>query len=220
VKFSKTFIPTTKETPSDASLPSHQYLIRGGFISQDGAGLYNFMPLGKRVVDKVEQIVKEELDSAGCSEASLSFITPYSLWEQSGRSTKMGQEMLRIKDRKGGDFVLSPTNEEAMVNLVNNRVTSYKELPLNLYQINTKFRDEARPRFGLLRGREFLMKDGYSFHANKEDMQREFALMEETYKKIFTRLGVEFRVVDADSEQLEEVVAKSFMCLQIVEKIL
>ena len=213
MKFSNCFIPTTKETPSDASLPSHQYLIRGGFISQSGAGLYDFMPLGKRVLEKVRAIVKEELDNAGCQEVQLGFVTPLEYWEESGRANKMGKELLRIKDRKNNDFVLSPTNEEAMVNLVKNRVTSYKDLPLNLYQINTKFRDEARPRFGLMRGREFLMKDGYSFHESSEDMQREFEHMEETYKKIFTRLGLEFRAVAADSGAIGGSGSKEFHVL-------
>jgi prolyl-tRNA synthetase len=207
------FIPTTKETPKDASLPSHQYLVRGGFVNQVGAGIYNFMPLGKIVLEKIRNLVKSELDHAGCNEVQLGFVTPIELWEQSGRASKMGLEMLRIKDRKGGNFVLSPTNEEAMVELVKNRVTSYKDLPLNLYQINTKFRDEGRPRFGLLRGREFLMKDGYSFHESEEDMIREFHLMEETYKKIFTRLGLDFRVVEADSGAIGGSGSKEFHVL-------
>jgi len=213
MKFSQSFIPTTKETPNDATLPSHQYLIRGGFINQQGAGLYNYMPLGKIVLDKIRAVVKEELDKAGCFEVQLGFVTPLELWENSGRASKMGLEMLRIKDRKNNDFVLSPTNEEAMVELVKNRVTSYKDLPLNLYQINTKFRDEARPRFGLMRGREFLMKDGYSFHESAEDMEREFAHMEETYKKIFTRLGLKFRVVEADSGAIGGSGSKEFHVL-------
>jgi prolyl-tRNA synthetase len=213
MKFSNCFIPTTKETPNDATLPSHQFLIRAGFINQEGAGLYNFMPLGKIVLDKIRAIVKEELDNAGCMEVQLGFVTPLELWKESGRASKMGLEMLRIKDRKNNDFVLSPTNEEAMVKLVKNRVTSYKDLPLNLYQINTKFRDEARPRFGLMRGREFLMKDGYSFHESSEDMQREFALMEETYRKIFTRLGLEFRAVAADSGAIGGSGSKEFHVL-------
>jgi prolyl-tRNA synthetase len=213
MKFTNLFIPTTKETPSDATLPSHQFLIRGGFINQQGAGLYNFMPLGKVVLDKIRAVVKEELDNAGCNEVQLSFVTPMDLWDESGRSSKMGAEMLRFQDRKNNDFVLSPTNEEAMVTLVKNRVTSYKDLPVNLYQINTKFRDEARPRYGLMRGREFLMKDGYSFHESTEDMQREFALMEETYKKIFTRLGLDFRVVEADSGAIGGTGSKEFMVL-------
>ena len=213
MKFSNAFIPTTKETPNDATLPSHQFLIRGGFISQEGAGLYNYMPLGNIVLNKIKHIVKDELDKAGCSEVQLSFVTPKQLWDKSGRSAKMGAEMLRIKDRKNNDFVLSPTNEEAMVNLVKNRVKSYKDLPLNLYQINTKFRDEARPRFGLLRGREFLMKDGYSFHENEEDMVREFNHMEQTYKKIFTRLGLDFRVVEANSGAIGGNGSKEFHIL-------
>lgn len=210
---SRAFIPTAKEAPSDATLPSHRFLIRGGFINQQGAGLYNFMPLGKIVLEKIRAVVKEELDNAGCSEVQLSFVTPLGLWERSGRSEAMGKEMLRISDRHENEFVLSPTNEEAMVELVKNRVTSYKDLPLNLYQINTKFRDEARPRYGLLRGREFLMKDGYSFHSTKEDMVREFDLMEDTYKKIFNRLGLDFRVVEADSGAIGGTGSKEFHVL-------
>jgi len=210
MKFSNSFIPTTKETPSDATLPSHQFLIRAGFINQQGSGLYNYLPLGKIVLDKIRAIVKEELDNAGCNEVQLGFVTPIDLWERSGRAEDMGLEMLRIKDRKNNEFVLSPTNEEAMVELVKNRITSYRDLPVNLYQINTKFRDEARPRFGLMRGREFLMKDGYSFHSSKEDMIREFNLMEETYKKIYTRLGLDFRVVEADSGAIGGTGSKEF----------
>ena len=210
---SRAFIPTAKEAPSDATLPSHKFLVRGGFINQQGAGLYNFMPLGKIVLEKIRAVVKEELDNAGCNEVQLSFVTPIGLWERSGRSEAMGKEMLRIKDRHENEFVLSPTNEEAMVELVKNRATSYKDLPLNLYQINTKFRDEARPRYGLLRGREFLMKDGYSFHSSQEDMIREFDLMEATYKKIFTRLGLDFRVVAADSGAIGGEGSKEFHVL-------
>ena len=210
---SKAYIPTTKEAPSDATLPSHQFLVRGGFINQQGAGLYNYMPLGKIVLDKIRNIVKEELDKSGCIEVQLSFVTPMALWDRSGRADAMGKEMLRIQDRHQNSFVLSPTNEEAMVELVKNRVNSYKDLPLNLYQINTKFRDEARPRYGLLRGREFLMKDGYSFHASTDDMVREFDLMEQTYKNIFTRLGLDFRVVQADSGAIGGSGSKEFHVL-------
>ncbi|MBE0513820.1 proline--tRNA ligase [Sulfurimonas sp.] len=210
---SRAFVPTTKEAPSDATLPSHKFLLRGGFINSQGAGLYNFMPLGKIVLEKIRAIVKEELDLAGSQEVQLSFVTPIGLWERSGRSETMGKEMLRIKDRHASEFVLSPTNEEAMVEMVKNRVTSYKDLPLNLYQINTKFRDEARPRYGLMRGREFLMKDGYSFHSSVEDMIREFDLMEATYKKIFTRLGLDFRVVAADSGAIGGEGSKEFHVL-------
>jgi prolyl-tRNA synthetase len=213
VRVTQLLIPTTKETPNDATLASHIYLIRGGFIQGVGSGLYNYLPLGKIVLDKVRAIVKDELDKASCQEVSLGFVTPASYWKESGRFDKYGKELLRFKDRKNSDFVLSPTNEEAMVNLVKNSVKSYKALPMNLYQINLKFRDEIRPRFGLMRGREFLMKDGYSFHSSTEDMQREFALMEDTYKKIFTRLGLEFRVVEADSGAIGGSGSKEFMIL-------
>ncbi|MCD6213316.1 MAG: proline--tRNA ligase [Sulfurovum sp.] len=214
MRFSRILIPTTKETPNDATLASHIYLIRGGFIqSVGGSGLYNFLPLGKKVLDKVRAIVKDELDKAGCQEVSLSFVTPAALWQESGRFEKYGKELLRFKDRKNNDFILGPTHEEMMVNLVRQTVKSYKQLPLNLYQINLKFRDEIRPRFGLMRGREFLMKDGYSFHSSVEDMKREFDLMEETYKKIFTRLGLKFRVVEADSGAIGGSGSKEFMVL-------
>ena len=161
MRFSRMLIPTTKEVPNDATLPSHIYLVRGGFIQNvGGSGLYNFLPLGKRVLDNVRAIAKEELDAAECQEVDLAFVTPAALWEESGRYEKYGKELLRLKDRKENDFVLGPTHEEMMVNLVRHTVKSYKQLPLNLYQIKTKFRDEIRPRFGLMRGREFLMKDG------------------------------------------------------------
>ena len=214
MRFSRLLLPTSKETPNDATLASHIYLIRAGLIqSVGGSGLYNFLPLGKKILDKVHMVVKEELDKAGCQETSLAFVTPVSLWEESGRESEYGKELLRFKDRKDNDYLLSPTNEEAMVNLVRQTVKSYKQLPLNLYQINLKFRDEMRPRYGLMRGREFLMKDGYSFHATVEDMQREFALMEKTYRKIFTRLGLDFRVVLADSGQIGGEESKEFMIL-------
>ena len=213
MKFSKLFIPTTKEMPSDASLPSHQFLVRGGFIAQTGAGIYDFMPLGKIVLEKIRAIVKKEMDEAGANEVQFGFVTPLSLWSESGRALTMGSELLRFKDRKNGEYVLSPTNEEAVVNMVKNRVTSYKDLPLHLYQINTKFRDEARPRFGLMRGREFLMKDGYSFHSTEDDLVREFNLMEETYKKIYTKLGLDFRVVEADSGAIGGSGSKEFHVL-------
>ena len=213
MKFSKFYAPTTKEAPKDASLPSHQFLIRGGFVEQIGSGLYNYLPLGKIMHDKISHVVKEEMNEAGALEVSFSVVTSGELWKQSGRYNVFGKELLRFKDRKDNDFVISPTNEEAAVALVRGKVTSYKQLPLNLYQINTKFRDEARPRFGLLRGREFTMKDGYSFHSSKEDLKREFDLMEATYSKIFTRLGLNFRAVEADSGAIGGSGSKEFMVL-------
>lgn len=213
MKFSQTFIPTTREAPKDAILPSHVFLLKGGFINQVSAGIYNFLPIGKIVLDKIRNVIKQELDEARCYEVQLGFVTPSDLWRKSARFEKYGKELLRFKDRKNNDYVLGPTHEEMMVELVKNRVKSYKNLPLNLYQINTKFRDEARPRFGLLRGREFLMKDGYSFHSSYDDMRREFNYMEDVYKKIFKRLGLDFRVVEADSGAIGGTGSKEFMVL-------
>ncbi len=213
MRFSNLFAPTSKDAPKDAVLPSHIYLVRGGFISQIGSGIYNFLPLGKIVLDKIKVIVKEELDKSNAQEVQLGFITPYSLWEESGRSEKFGKELLRFRDRKNNEFVLGPTHEEAMVDLVRNRIKSYKQLPINLYQINTKFRDEARPRYGILRGREFLMKDGYSFHESHEDLEQEYALMQDVYSRVLNRLGLEFRVVDADSGAIGGSGSHEFMVL-------
>jgi len=210
---SRAFIPTSKEAPSDATLPSHIFLARAGFITQVAAGLYNYLPLAKRVIKKIENIINEEMTKVGAQEVELSFVTPATLWAESGRIEKFGKELLRFKDRKENLFVLGPTHEEMMVDLVRNRVTSYKNLPLNLYQIKTKFRDEARPRFGLMRGREFIMKDGYSFHATIEDLDREFDAMEAAYKKILTRLGLDYRVVEADSGAIGGSGSKELMVL-------
>ncbi len=213
MKFSKMLIPTTKEIPNDAVLPSHIYLIRGGFIQAVSSGLYNFLPLGKRVLDRIRSIVKEELDNAGAQEVDLTFVTPAKFWRDSGRFEKYGKELLRFKDRKDNEFVLGPTHEEVIVNLVKQYVKSYKQLPLNLYQIKTKFRDEVRPRFGLMRGREFLMKDGYSFHQNEDDMKKEFLNMEESYSRIFRRVGVDFRIVEADGGAIGGSQSREFMVI-------
>jgi len=213
MRWSRFFLYTLKETPKDAVTPSHIYLVRGGYIKQVAAGIYDFTPLGKMVLDNIRDIIKKEMDNAGAQEVMLSFVTPYELWEETGRAKKYGDELLRIEDRKGQKFVLSPTNEESVVDLVRSYVKSYKQLPINLYQINLKFRDEARPRFGLLRGREFIMKDAYSFHASKEDLDREFNLMEETYSKIFKKMGLDFRVVEADSGAIGGSGSKEFMVL-------
>ncbi|MGM8118883.1 proline--tRNA ligase [Campylobacter coli] len=213
MKFSKLYAPSLKEAPKDATLPSHIFLTRAGFVEQIGSGLYNFLPLGKRVLDKIRTIVKEEMDKAGAQEVNLSFVTPATLWQESGRYNVFGKELLRFKDRKENDFVLGPTHEEAMLSLVKNKITSYKQLPLHLYQIGLKFRDETRPRFGLLRCREFLMKDGYSFHANEEDLTREFDLMYNTYSQILQRMGLDFRAVEADSGAIGGSGSKEFMVL-------
>ncbi|MGX2981647.1 proline--tRNA ligase [Helicobacter sp. 23-1045] len=213
MKFSTLFAPTTKEEPKDCVLKSHSILIRGGFIKQIGSGIYSFLPLGKIVLDKVQKIVKDEMDKAGANEVRLGFVTPAELWEKSKRFDKYGKELLVFRDRKDNRFVLGPTHEEAVVDCAKGLVKSYKQLPLNLYQIHTKFRDEIRPRFGLMRAREFVMKDGYSFHADSADLDREFALMEQTYRRIFDRLGVKYRVVEADSGAIGGSGSKEFMLL-------
>lgn len=213
MKFSKLYALTTKEAPKDALLPSHIFLLRAGFIEQCGSGLYDFLPLGKMVYDKIHSIIKDEMDKAGALQVSLSFITPASLWQESGRYNVFGKELLRFKDRKNNEFVLGATHEEAMLDIVRGKVKSYKQLPLHLYQIGLKFRDEARPRFGLLRCREFVMKDGYSFHADEKDLGREFELMFDTYSAIFTRLGLNFRAVEADSGAIGGSGSKEFMVL-------
>ncbi len=216
MKFSRSLINTTKDHKKDGEeqgLRSQEYLTRGGFVLQIASGIYDFLPLGKMMLDNIANIVKEELNNAGCLEVSLPFVTPSELWQKSGRFEKYGKELLRFKDRKEQDFVLSPTCEELMVDLAKAKVTSYRQLPLNLYQINLKFRDEIRTRFGLLRGREFMMKDGYSFHETTEDMLREFHLMESTYKKIFERIGLEYKVVEADSGAIGGSGSKEFMVL-------
>jgi prolyl-tRNA synthetase len=213
MKYSKFYVPTTKEAPKDATLPSHKFLIRAGFINQYGSGLYNFLPMGKIVFDKIKNIVKEEMDNAGACEIQMGVVTPAELWKQSGRYSVFGKELLRFHDRKNNDFVLGPTHEEVAVDMVRGKVTSYKQLPLHLYQITTKFRDEGRPRYGLLRCREFTMKDGYSFHKNEESMKAEFDNMEKTYRKMFTRLGLDFRAVDADSGAIGGSGSKEFMVL-------
>lgn len=211
--FSKLFVTTFKDAPKDALLKSHQYLLRGGFIQQVGSGIYNFLPLGKKLLDKVRRIVKEEMDRAGAYEVLMGFVTPAELWKESGRYEQYGAELTRFMDRKHNEFVLGPTHEEVVTYIAKNSIKSYKQLPLHLYQIHTKFRDELRPRFGLMRGREFIMKDGYSFHTDMDDLNREFDLMESTYRRIFTRLGVEFKVVAADSGAIGGSGSKEFMVL-------
>ena len=213
MRFSKLYAPTTKNAPKDATLPSHQFLLRAGFVTQSGSGLYSFLPLGKIVLDKIRSIVKEEMDESGAQEIEMGVVVSADLWKQSGRYDVFGKELLRFKDRKNNEFVLGPTHEEVVVDIVKNIITSYKQLPLHLYQITTKFRDEARPRFGLLRGREFIMKDGYSFHDSEASLKEEFQVMEETYTKIFKRLGLDFRAVDADSGAIGGSGSKEFMVL-------
>jgi prolyl-tRNA synthetase len=199
--------------PADAEVVSHQLLLRGGFMRQLSAGIYSFLPLGYRVVRKVEQIVREEMDAAGALEVLLPAVQPASLWEQSGRWDKYGPELLRFKDRKGNAYCLGPTHEEVIVDLVRDEVRSYKQLPLNLYQIQTKFRDEIRPRAGLMRGREFIMKDAYSFDVDEAAALRSYKIMFEAYKRIFTRCGLEFRPVEAATGNIGGSASHEFQVL-------
>jgi len=213
MRMSQTLIPTLKEAPAEAEVPSHILMVRGGYLRKVAAGIYSFLPLGWRVVKKVEKIIREELDRAGCSEVFLPAVIPAELWQESGRWEKYGAQLLRFKDRKGADFVIGPTHEEVICALVRGDVRSWRQLPLNLYQIQTKFRDELRPRAGLMRGREFIMKDGYSFHVNQTDADREYKNMYDTYSRIFTRCGLAFRAVEADTGNIGGSSSHEFQVL-------
>lgn len=199
MRLSRGFWQTYKEVPADAEIPSHRLMIRAGLIHKSGAGLYNYLPMGYRVIRKIEQIVREEMDRADAHELLMTVVTPGELWRESGRWETMGGEMLKFKDKAERDLCISPTNEEAVADIFRKTVRSYKELPLTLYQINTKFRDEIRPRFGLMRGREFTMKDAYSFHMDKASLDEVYGELYKAYERIFERLGLNFSVVEADA---------------------
>ncbi|RQW62417.1 proline--tRNA ligase [Vibrio viridaestus] len=199
MRTSKYLLSTLKETPNDAEIVSHQLMLRAGMIRKLASGLYTWLPTGLRVLRKVENIVREEIDNAGAIETLMPVVQPFELWEETGRSEKMGPELLRFTDRHTRPFVLSPTAEEVITNLVRNEVSSYKQLPLNLYQIQTKFRDERRPRFGVMRAREFSMMDAYSFDIDKEGLQKSYDAMHDAYCKAFNRMGLDYRPVLADS---------------------
>jgi prolyl-tRNA synthetase len=199
MKASQILIPTQKEAPNDAQIISHQLMIRAGLISKLASGLYSYLPLGLRVLQKVEKIIREEMNKSGAQEILMPVAQPAELWTESGRWEKYGKELLRFKDRHNREFCLGPTHEEVVVDLARQYLRSYKQLPVNLYQIQTKFRDEIRPRFGVMRSREFVMKDSYSFHLDDGSMQEEFDKMHATYCRIFERLGLDFRPVLADS---------------------
>ncbi len=199
MRTSQYLLSTQKETPADAEVISHQLMLRSGMIRKVASGLYNYLPTGLRVLNKIANIVREEMDKAGAIEILMPVVQPADLWEESGRWEEYGPELLRIKDRHQRDFVLGPTHEEVVTALVRNEISSYKQLPLNLYQIQTKFRDEVRPRFGVMRGREFLMKDAYSFHLSAECLQTTYDKMYQAYCNVFERIGLEFRPVIADN---------------------
>ena len=199
MRYSKLFSPTLRDTPADAEVVSHQLLLRAGFIRRVTSGVYDYLPLGLRVLRNIETIVREEMNRAGAQELLMPTVQPAEFWQKSGRWDKYGPELLRFEDRHAHESCLGPTHEEVICDLVSRELRSYKQLPMNLYQVQTKFRDEIRPRFGLMRGREFIMKDAYSFHANAECLAEEYQSMFDTYHRIFERLGLKFRAVEADN---------------------
>jgi prolyl-tRNA synthetase len=213
MKASQFFISTLKEAPADAEVVSHQLMTRAGMIKKLGAGIYNYMPMGLRVIRKVEAIVREEMNRAGAVEMTMPVVQPAELWQETGRFDKMGPELLRIKDRHGRDFVVQPTSEEVVTDVMRQDIKSYKQLPKNLYQIQTKFRDERRPRFGLMRGREFIMKDAYSFDRDQAGAKASYQVMAAAYRKIFDRFGLTYRAVAADSGAIGGDLSEEFQVI-------
>jgi prolyl-tRNA synthetase len=213
MRSSQYLLSTIKETPADAEVISHKLMLRAGMIRRVASGMYTYLPTGVRVLRKVEQIVREEMNKAGAIEVLMPMVQPAELWQESGRWDKMDAELLRFKDRHTRDFVLGPTHEEVITDLVRREITSYKQLPLNLYQIQTKFRDERRPRFGVMRAREFLMKDAYSFHLSQDSLQQTYNAMYQAYCNIFSRLGLDFRPVLADTGAIGGSMSHEFHVL-------
>jgi prolyl-tRNA synthetase len=199
MRTSNYLLATTRETPADAVVVSHQLMLKAGLIRKLTAGMYTWMPMGLRVLHKVTNIIRDEMDKSGALEVSMPVVQPAELWQESGRWELMGAEMQRFRDRHDREFCLGPTHEEVITDLVRNEISSYRQLPINLYQIQTKFRDERRPRFGVMRAREFTMKDAYSFHLTQDSLQQTYDQMYRTYQSIFDRLGFDFRAVVADS---------------------
>jgi len=213
MRYSHYFLPTLKETPGDAEVVSHQLMSRAGMIRKVAAGIYDYLPLGLKVIRKVENIVREEMNKAGAIELLMPAVCPADLWEQSGRWQQYGKELLRLKDRKETEFCIGPTHEEVVTEIVRGTVNSYRQLPVNLYQIQTKFRDEVRPRYGLMRGREFIMKDAYSFDATDEGANASYEKMRKAYCRIFERCGLQYRMVEADSGAIGGSFSHEFMVL-------
>ena len=213
MKASQFLVSTLKEAPADAEVVSHKLMIRAGMIKKLGAGIYNYMPMGLRVIRKVEAIVREEMDRAGAIELTMPVVQPAELWQETGRFGKMGPELLRIKDRHDRDFVIQPTSEEVVTDIARQELRSYKQLPKNLYQIQTKFRDERRPRFGLMRGREFIMKDAYSFDRDSVGAKASYQVMAQAYRKIFDRFGLQYRAVAADSGAIGGDLSEEFQVI-------
>ena len=196
---SKILLPTLKDAPQEAEVISHKLMLRAGMIRKVASGIYTWLPMGLKVLRKIENIVREEMDASGAQEVFMPMVQPRELWEETKRWDKMGPELLRIKDRHDRDFCLGPTHEEVITDVIRSTVKSYKELPLNIYQIQTKFRDEVRPRYGIMRGREFLMKDSYSFNMDEDSLQETYLTMRETYKKVLERMDLEYKISAADS---------------------
>ncbi len=213
MKQSLLFAPTLRDMPKEAEVISHKILLKGGYIKQIAAGVYTYLPLAYRVIKKIENIIREELDNIGCSELLMPALQPKDLWNESGRYEKYGPELMRLKDRHERDFCLGPTHEEVITSVVRDSVTSYKKLPLALYQIQTKFRDEFRPRFGLMRGREFIMKDLYTFSTTEEDLDEWYQKVRGAYINILNRLELEYRIVRADSGNIGGSSSEEFMIL-------
>ena len=213
MKASQFLISTLKEAPADAEVVSHQLMMRAGMIKRLGAGIYNYMPMGLRVIRKVEAIVREEMNRAGAIEMTMPVVQPAELWQETGRFEKMGPELLRIKDRHGRDYVVQPTSEEVITDVARQELRSYKQLPKNFYQIQTKFRDERRPRFGLMRGREFIMKDAYSFDRDQVSAKQSYKIMADAYRKIFDRFGLSYRAVAADSGAIGGDLSEEFQVI-------
>ncbi|MCZ8221748.1 MAG: proline--tRNA ligase [Acidovorax sp.] len=213
MKASQFFISTLKEAPADAEVVSHKLMTRAGLIKKLGAGIYNYMPMGLRVIRKVEAIVREEMNRAGAVELTMPVVQPAELWQETGRFDKMGPELLRIQDRHGRDFVVQPTSEEVITDIARQELKSYKQLPKNLYQIQTKFRDERRPRFGLMRGREFIMKDAYSFDRDQVAAKASYQVMAQAYRRIFDRFGLTYRAVAADSGAIGGDLSEEFQVI-------
>ena len=213
MKASQFFVSTQKEAPADAEVASHRLMMRAGLIKKLGAGIYSYMPMGLRVIRKVEAIVREEMNRAGAVEITMPVVQPAELWQETGRFDKMGPELLRIRDRHGRDFVVQPTSEEVVTDIARQELRSYKQLPKNFYQIQTKFRDERRPRFGLMRGREFTMKDAYSFDRSPEAAQASYEVMKDAYRRIFDRFGLRYRAVAADSGAIGGDLSQEFQVI-------
>jgi len=216
MKMSKLYIPTLREMPADAEIPSHKLLLRAGMIRRLVSGIYSYLPMGYRVIRKVEELVREEMDNAGCQEMLMSAIQPRELWETTDRWDNFGPEMFRLRDRNNREFCLGPTHEEYFTDLIKDEIKSYKQLPLNLYQIQTKYRDEKRPRFGLMRCREFIMKDAYSFDVDKEAMEKAYEVMWKAYENVFDRLKLKCKVVEGDTGAMGGSASHEFMAMSDV----